>query len=137
MPLQVRCLPLAALAVLVLGVSACGSVSPTPSHSPTASPPLSEMRSFANKHHATQAWWVRTSLERAFKLQGGAFGPAPSPGTPVYVLVMRGDFGSANGQPEVWGASIFGIPNHEGLSTNSDPFYTEGLTLTPLPLTSP
>ena len=136
----IRTLMVVVAVAVVPTVAACASSSPQAQPSPSSSVPLDEMRSFAVDHHASTAWWVRVPLSRAFKLlQGGWVGSnqTPSPSTPVYVLVMRGDFGSTNGQPEAWGASIFGIPNSENLNTNTDPFYTKGLTLTPLPLASP
>jgi hypothetical protein len=134
---RVRCLALAACAGLCLFVAACGGGSPAASPSPSATPPLTDMRLIATEHHATEAWWTLTTLSRAFKLQGRGFAPAPSPGTPVYVLVMRGDFGTVNGQREAWATSIVGIPNREDLSLNTHPFDLNGLALHSLPLPSP
>lgn len=131
----------AAILCSLLVILGCGSSSPvsSPSFSPSTqeSPPLSEMRSFAQEHHATEAWWVQTSVARAFELQRAAPSPAVPPDTPVYVLVMRGSFGGADGRRYAWALSVFGIPGVETWGEYADPVDTKGLTLTPLPLASP
>ena len=124
-----------AAVVVVSTVAACSSASPHSQPSPTSSAPLDQMRTFAVDHHASEAWWVRVPLSRAFKLlQGGWYSSSetPNPQTPVYVLVMHG----VNGHPQTWGYSVFGTSG-TGLFTNTEPSDTKGLTLTPLPLPSP
>jgi len=97
------------------------------------------MRAFALDHHATAAGWVKVPLSRAFKLMQGGWGSSnetPSPTTPVYVLIMRGDFGTVNGVRQTWAASVFGTPG-TNFFANTEPSDTQGLTLTPLQLPSP
>ena len=124
----------------VCSVAACGGSSSQSQSAPASAPPLERLRAVALSKHATKAWWVKVPLSRAFKLFGGSWSSSAETAgstTPVYVLIMKGNLGTAKkGVHYRWAIEV-----PEDFSADSvmstDRFNTEGLTLTPLNLSSP
>ncbi len=99
-----------------------------------AAPPIAEMSAFARSHEATKAWWVALPLMKAERVLSTRWAGV-SLTLPVYLLIMKGHFGWVpNAKPRseyAWAGSVFGIPRISNLSTTSEPFPTQGLTLRP------
>ncbi len=92
------------------------------------------MSAFARSHEATKAWWVALPLMKAERVLSTRWAGV-SLTLPVYLLIMKGHFGWVpNAKPRseyAWAGSVFGIPRISNLSTTSEPFPTQGLTLRP------
>ena len=102
------------------------------------------MRAVALGYHATEAWWVKLSLSQADRLLEGAWvssdatpSPTPSPTTPIYVVIMKGDLGAARGGGHYRWAAVALQERGTEVLKQSDRISTQGLTLTPLQLASP
>jgi hypothetical protein len=124
--------------IVVLGAGGCASTQTSASSSSPSPAPLAEMRALALHHHATEAWYARVPLSSAFKLLQGSWGGSGEPTsatTPVYVVIMKGDFGVAsNGHRYNW-AGVHLETNGTNFFTTENRLEAPGVSLTPLPLT--
>jgi hypothetical protein len=137
-----RIASLVAVVALALGLAACAGTSSSPSPSPTISAPLSELSALAEHYGAQQAWWMALSRAEADRLidDAGWTPPSGSPGTPtpVYVVLVHGDFNDATGKPHQYEWAIVARTSDGSMArVMSDRPEVAGREWNPLPVSSP
>ena len=94
------------IAIAVLGSSACGGS--FPSTSPSPSPPITDLTELAAHLDAQQAWWAALAPAEVSGLIGDSSWPGSdaSPPATVYVVLLRGDYHDAAGNPMGWAVAV-------------------------------
>jgi len=137
----VRGTALAVVLSCVLLLAACGgNSSPSPAASSASAHPLAQLSALAYEERSTegptQAWWVLMPRSEVDKLQDGGWGsPSPSPDTPTYVALIKGDY--TDGDKRYTWVVAYGSPRDSTVYFTDHRPDTGNRAWTTLPLASP